>query len=427
MSLLTKNSTPAERGRGCLFVEQLIDANSVAANGAAITGTPTFSNGLVLTGSECLLYNYAPWGDVGDYSVNIDITHISGRGSAQVIAHWGTGINDEAGYIKIDADDTIRMGANNAHQPFTGTGIPLSSGRHTITVRFNGASARSVFLDGVQLSGGSSGGGAGVTDTAIAIGSEIGGTNKYIGTIHSVKMFSEMLTLQEHTDIYNGEVYSYRNESIVDLPMDFANNDPTNGLVKDVSGNGNDATMPGGTSDPIKNTHINGYRFDGVDDGLDVPNLGFSANDEYTVSIMAQFDSYTLDQVFLILGYDYGNEEGWVLEANQPAGGFRVYNKGSGSIIINDIFVQLGQWFHFVITHDGTDLHVYVNGQYRETESAFNYGYASGTSYRLGIENFDPHNPFAGSLTSFKVWNSELTPLQIQDLYNNELKRVNNK
>ena len=422
MSLLTKNSTPAERGRGCLFVEQLIDANSVAANGAAITGTPTFSNGLVLTGSECLLYNYAPWGDVGEDSVNIDITHISGRGSAQVIAHWGTGINDEAGYIKIDADDTIRMGANNAHQPFTGTGIPLSSGRHTITVRFNGASARSVFLDGVQLSGGSSGGGAGVTDTAIAIGSEIGGTNKYIGTIHSVKMFSEMLTLQEHTDIYNGEVYSYRNESIMDLPMDFANNDPTNGLVKDVSGNGNDATMPGGTSDPVKNTHINGYEFDGTNDYLILPNLGFSAGSEYTVSIMSRLDRLLGSDTWINFGYNSPESDGWVIQ--ESAGTYRVYNAGNNAVVAN-VPTQLGQWLHWVVTHDGTDLKVYLNGEYRNTLAAFSYDYT--TTYYLGIEAATPFKPYQGSLASCKVWNSELTPLQIQDLYNNELKRVNNK
>ena len=84
--------------------------------------------------------------------------------------------------------------------------------------------------------------------------------------------------------------------------------------------------------------------------------------------------------------------------------------------------VTTGAWFHAVMTSDGTNLKLYINGSQEGSDTAFPYsiGYESGiySKFQIGARGEDPTAFFKGGIDEVGVWNRALTTTEITELYN---------
>jgi len=429
MSLIT-NSTPAERSRGCVFSELFSNTQKVAENGGTITGAPTINNGGTFSGTaEYIDYSYTSLIDRDNHTITVDFEFTAGRGTTQILAQWGDGVDTaNSGAIVITTNDTIRFSVNNGVAVYSNDA--LTTGRHTITCRYGGGAgvSRATAVDGVEYTLSTTAGGAGSATAGITIGAEIDNSNPFLGTIYSVKIFNNQLTLQEHTDYYNDATYGYINEAIPDYPMGMAQHDATNTQTLDVTGNYN-ADFGAATAEPVKLTNSPGYTFDGSNDFIAM--TGFTKSDDSAFTISSWFKASTVALGY-ILGY-YTAPRYWVLWLD--ASGFinaRIGQGSGGSLLTatgNKSFVD-DSWHNAVWTFDGVSkIEVFVDGVSGASASgAFSSFFAATTPY-IGARNSADVavSPINGSICKLKYWSSVLTQTQIKDLYQREFKKLNDK
>jgi len=95
--------------------------------------------------------------------------------------------------------------------------------------------------------------------------------------------------------------------------------------------------------------------------------------------------------------------------------------------------VVANQWYHIVLTYDGSLFTVYVNGTAKTSATysgfapngsvpaggagIYNYTYAGGGALDLGWRSDNGFNPFAGTIDEVAVYNQALSPAQIQSHY----------
>jgi len=437
MSLLTKNTTPAERQRGCVFSEKFENTQAVVQNGVTtINGTPTINNGGTFDGTNDYLSYAEPAlsleQDGNPISISVDFDVTINRGALQVITEFSPGLTaNDSGMILIDTSNQVRFYYDNGAAIFTSAA--LTAGRHTVTMTWNGSSQRLGYLDGVALSGSTSGAG-GITSLGTAIGARIDGTLKMQGTIYSVKYFNKVLTLQEALDIHNKNVYDYINDAVLDLPMDMERHDPTNTQTLDVSGNGNNGAFKG-AGEPAKNSDDMGYLFDGSDDYLALNNGDpIYRNTGYSISLWfkntdltqrdgrlyAEGSSSNNNPLFNIMIGESGSENKLRYEIRNDA------NSTLLSLHGNTILTQ-NNWYNVVWTDSNGTAKAYINGvldtrdlDYTPSGTLTFNRSSIGTLTRASSSFY-----FNGSIAKVKLWKKQLTPLQIADLYQRELKQIN--
>lgn len=124
----------------------------------------------------------------------------------------------------------------------------------------------------------------------------------------------------------------------------------------------------------------------------------------------------------------------WELSASSGTYRFFIYSQGSNSAIIRLIAltnVVLNEWTNIIATYDGSGTiegcNIYINGaEDKDTDLSFVSGTYLGVSYTsspLNIANDGNQlNPFNGTLDELCIWkNKELTPSEINDIYNGGL------
>ena len=429
MSLLTKNTTPAERERKCAFSELFVNTLSVVENNGTITGTPTINNGGTFSGTgEYIDYPLVPSLNPLDFTMTIDFEFTAGSGTTQILAQWGDGVStNNSGAIVIDNADKVRFSINNGVAIYTAGA--LTTGRHTITYRYGGGAgaSRATAVDGVEYSLSTTSGGAGSATAGITIGAETDHTNLFTGTIYSVKLFSNQLTLQEHTDYYNNTTYDYINDASVNLPMTFDANDSTNTRTLDVSGNDYHATWTAGATQPTKLTRYKGFSFDGGDH---LVLSGFRKTDDTAFSFSAWCRTSSTGTGF-ILGYYTAPryctlwfQSGQIYcRIGQGSGGSLLTASTTGTY--ND-----GNWHHVFFTFDGVNkLELFVDGESRASATGAFSSFFADSAFFIGASNNggSPANLFTGDIQNVINWTYKLTPMRIKDIYLRELKQVNDK
>ena len=233
MSLLSKNSLPAEIQRGCLFSELFESSAKVALNRGTITGILTFPNPnqALFSGTQKIVY-----------------PTILG---IKTVSFWITLTSTTESIIKLTSSHSISVSS----------GTLAATGFSSPTIRVNGVATTTITTarSFVEI------------DTATAIDCndiQVG----YIAAFGNFKMealkfWTSQLTLQEALDYFQNSTFNYRNKAVLDLPMDLASYDFTNKKVLDRSGKGNDATLGDGSTASTFPTKLStkGFSFDGGD------------------------------------------------------------------------------------------------------------------------------------------------------------------
>jgi hypothetical protein len=105
---------------------------------------------------------------------------------------------------------------------------------------------------------------------------------------------------------------------------------------------------------------------------------------------------------------------------------YLVLNPGSGTAFANyevtsTTALSLNTWYHFLVTADGTNVKLYINGSLDKTQATINTAQNSNTSntpYISGYSNAGDYDTWKGELSNIGFYNSALTSAQVQTLYN---------
>ena len=430
MTLLTKNSTPAERERGCVFSETFENSQAVVKNGGTITGTPTINNKVTFDGTnDWIQYGESPITTAEadtDVSIVIDFDLAINQGAIQTLTEVSPGLaTGDSVMVLFDTNNYIRLYYSDA--AFICDGFAVPAGRHTVTCTVSGGVTKKVYLDGVELTG-STVGATGVTSLGMSIGARLDNSLPANGTIYSVKYFRKILTLQEHTDLYNNTTYEYRNQKVVDLPMDFERFDASNAETLDISGNLNDA----GITNATKLADRKGFNFDGTGDYLTVTHdstLNIGTGD-YTYSMWVYITVLEKAQHHtLIVKDDPETATGWIFQviAIGATPGTLNLRRNAGNVYNSTQQLQQGTWNHVVTQRIGANHYFFLNGILDATSGSNAFDMDNTEDMLIGYRNVAYNGYLQGRIAEVKQWNSALTRMQIKDLYLRELKQVNTK
>jgi hypothetical protein len=428
VSLLGKYSTPAERARGCRFVDLFESADAVARNGGVIAGNPEIDFSLDCKAAGSVRYPTTDKSFLGKSgTVFIRLRAGSDAGTGRFFGSNDTGGREFRSVLSGVSSQLVfpmtgsvnkQITINNPSRPFV-YGIETT---FAVTWEYDGARTDFVgYQDGTQRA------------TSAEIGEYVQTPNDYLaigdwnasyfdGEIFEAKFFNEPLTAQEIADLHNNTTYEYRNESSLYLPMGMAQHDPTNLRTLDISGNGRHAQFGDGVTPstyPTKSPRRHGYGFDGVDDYL-VANGSFLDTDAITwaFEFTPDFDEFTTQYHFFADGP--AGERNGVFFTNQGAGSLLggyigAFSIGSiGPAVYRDFWMKGARSF-LILAGTPNDLDLWLNSPAPIHKFVNNWSAGPTNTWVFG-QNYGFSAAFLGQMHSFRAWPKALTPMQILDL-----------
>jgi len=193
------------------------------------------------------------------------------------------------------------------------------------------------------------------------------------------------------------------------------------GPPRDISGNGNHATLPGGTSAPAWVFSEWGVvlDFDGSNDFLilpDSPSLNITTN--ITMSAWIKTSEPDSTQMNIIGGYDRispFNGYGFGVSIGGGLDGKLKY-WDSSSWVSSSTAVNDGAWHLVAVSVNGSNATFYLDGQSDGSPEAGNPDSFSGDR-AIGARADDANNPFLGLIDDVRIYNRALTAAEVFALY----------
>ena len=90
-------------------------------------------------------------------------------------------------------------------------------------------------------------------------------------------------------------------------------------------------------------------------------------------------------------------------------------NTNSWEWFLTNLYPSANEWYHVVMTHDGTTQKLYVNGQF---DNSWNHTYNLPTTIESYIGRYYGGAYFTGDLDEIMVWDAPLTASEVTNLYN---------
>jgi len=201
-----------------------------------------------------------------------------------------------------------------------------------------------------------------------------------------------------------------------------------NSTVVDTSGYNNDGTFHDSTNPNTSYHSVDGangtaLEFDGVDDYVDVNNTLIDSLTGYTISLWAK--SNGMPHVYNMPASAY-NGHYWYLDHHDndkwhykwKAADDASYN------IYSDNTVAEGQWYYIVVTNDGSNQYMYVNGVQQSGTITAN-GFDE-TSLSVLIGGYGNHH-FDGSIDQVRIYSEAFSLSQVKYQYYTGLQRLYDK
>jgi len=422
--------TPAERERGCILTNEFNNVTEIVAQSGSITGTPTFNKGVVLDGTGDLVSYNNVVGKFDHTALSIVIRFIPDFVYNENVQRTLLDTTNGARYRIVKQNNAasnvlsvVLGGTTIADIPSATYAAYWNVGEENVLVITSVTTDTSVWLNGIQILTDDNTAWTPLNPTEMYIGAKYDSSGLFDGEFLEVKVFSVQLTDAEAEGISNKTTYNYINNTRGDYPLNFANHDPTNNRILDVSGNGYHMDFGTGAvgTFPNKNTSIPGYDFDGGDFFVISSGLGIT-DYPFTMSVMLRTTSPGIVCAMDLADSSSGSKNcsiridtsNYIQASMRSGGGF----SAAGSTIGNN-----GNWIHAVaVFASTTSKKLYLNGVLEGTNTT---SVAFFTPDRFTIGRFGDLTPGAnmvGDMTRARVWAVELTPLQIKDLYLRDLK-----
>ena len=182
----------------------------------------------------------------------------------------------------------------------------------------------------------------------------------------------------------------------------------------DITGGGNDGVLVGGP------TWVTGHigqalSFDGIDDSVDVDNFNIPMSMDAPKSMSAWMYIYTTYQSYnwCVVSFSDDNKKA---EVRMKADG-KVQAYGGAELVAANNQPPANDWVHMCYTFDGTTHRIYVNGVDEGSSTTAN-DVGNCDMFRIGRVARFGQNPMDGMIDDVRVYDRELTPTEVQDLYN---------
>jgi hypothetical protein len=286
MSLLTKYATPAELAVGCKLAIGWDSRADVARNGGEIFGTPTVKAGTIDLNGSTDYVKYQLQGDEFDSAkLSIVIPFWPEFEADNNVPHTliDASVTDQDDFLiaKLSTNDLrVDLGNTNVFTvPFSTYGpYWLVGERNTLMVSSTAGGGDSYLYLNKQLIGTSSVTWSVKKPTVLYVGSLDNLDWEFYGRIGEIKIIQDTLTEQDAIAYHDGTMYNYMQRASVVLPFTARTHDPTGFQTLDTSGKGNNAQLGDGAGNNEPTFDNGRYRFDGVDDNLEISNLNMSGN-----------------------------------------------------------------------------------------------------------------------------------------------------
>lgn len=195
---------------------------------------------------------------------------------------------------------------------------------------------------------------------------------------------------------------------------------PFDGDTQDLSPNGTDGINSGVTwTNDAQGAPGNAAYFDGSGSQVYVSDTPSLDPDYLTLSFwfnLASFDEARelVNKIGSNGDISYGSE----IRGNTLY--FRISADGTASGITDlaaTTAVQVGTWYHFAGTYDGSEMRVYLNGNLEATTPKTGSVFDSSVDLRIGRYDYFSGWVFQGAMDEVALWDRALTESEISQLY----------
>jgi len=451
---------PKTQSESVAFRENFDSVASVVDNGGVITGTPTFDKGGVFDGVTDKITYGAAIAPVnlfkGGGAVAATITADSiGAGSAGYITSKEGASN--SGWFFYLSDDTGTTAKLNFFCYFTtldarwrsNSAVITYGQKHDVAVSYNSSSTANdptLYVDGVAVSITEITTPAGVADDDSTEPLKIG--TSFDGTIKNLSLYKGTKTAEEILDIYEQDTFEEIDDSkfLVSLPLRANYDDGANQVTENIGSLGGQVTVGDGATAGTFPTQLTpkGMTFDGTaeylwSDGtyLDITSLQILGDVTFGGLVRLNSDPAVANAVIigqLIEGETEATNCLYSLQTttNNALHYLHEYGNGVNASINYAYELPLGSWVHAYIVRDisAQTADLYINGEFSESydfSGASNPTTGTSTEFWIGVNvGFAPDRFVPMSIIQPRVIASALTPTQIKELANRDLRMINN-
>lgn len=314
--------------------------------------------------------------------------------------------------LKTDTEGTRTLVAKN-------TPVPIGQWTHFAIV-YDGSTvdvfSNGTLTDQMSLSGALS------TSNAVeaAIGNHPGDIDKpFDGLIDELRIYAIALNSEQINLVQSALTYGSESSSLV---ASWTMESNTEGLLIDVSANGNDGTVLGATySEDTNGQSIYSLNFDGVDDQVDIGNMDLSGS-ELSITFWAKPRSFGVNDARILSKATGTAEQDHYWMVSTFNGNLRVRLKtneeGTSTLIGQNTPLSLDEWQHFAVIYSGSTLSIYKNGTLTDQlAKSGNITTAPGVAAAIGNQPGNTDKPFDGLLDEIQIYNTALSEEELLQLY----------
>ena len=429
-SRILKDSLPAERKRGMIFTEQFRNEAEVQENEGVITDVE-FENGEASFNGSSSNVNYGNINNVGsnDFTILVRFKTIASdptggatnhfllsKGSGAPIRYGvaiqtGSGVD---GKIVCDVDD------NSVAKSVT-SAIGFNDGSWHFVAMTKDTNLLKLYIDGVFITSTSVLGYGSLTNSNdFILGKVSSGVHSFFtGDISLSKFFNKALSAEEILAYSDGSMFSYNKDCVLALPMLTRDHDASNGITKDRSGNGNDATFGDGSTASTFPTKLDrrGYDFPLSTSYSRTQNDLCESTTSATVTILISNMNSGVNRMWHLHDTPNNNFGGVGLYSNS-GNLFLVHNNGSSA---RDLSYSINLNTYNIITlvfKDDKSMLTFVNNEPAIIDISINYldfgGYVGVGG--VGIPGLTDN--IEANIYNIRIHNTALNATQVLDIHN---------
>ena len=170
-----------------------------------------------------------------------------------------------------------------------------------------------------------------------------------------------------------------------------------------------------GASYLTPNASLKDFVFDFSSDVINTNSLGISGANSRTISCWFNADSTSNQN---IIGFGAASQGNNFTIAIYNSNIFaHTWNTGGVGGDLSGSAVTAGKWHLAVMTYDGTNLKISLDGgTYATTTASLN---TTNSIFKIGSSYYTAWNLFSGKISNTKVWNTDLSQAEVTTLYNN--------
>ncbi|MEM4181920.1 MAG: LamG-like jellyroll fold domain-containing protein [Candidatus Pacearchaeota archaeon] len=203
----------------------------------------------------------------------------------------------------------------------------------------------------------------------------------------------------------------------------------TNNISYDLSGNNLNSVYYNGlvNNNSCSLGYGNCLTFDGVNDYLGITNTAFNIS-TFSASLWVYIANETTNNQGIV-GIDNGYYNGWRCVYLNTKRIVCQFGRGSPNTPY-DLYspinsFQANNWNHLVVTRNVSgNVSIYINGNFSSSGISTNFT-LNQANFRLGVD-FGGISYLNGSIDEFMFFNKALTPIEVQNIYNNQSQRFKN-